>query len=695
MAHPVVYERHGRFAVIRIDHPPVNALNQSVRQGLLDALAQALVDAQVTAIGLMCAGRTFIAGADLRELSQLPQGPSLPDVTAVIEASRKPVIALMHGTALGGGLEIALACHYRLATPDTELGLPEVTLGLVPGAGGTQRLPRLVGMPLAIDMVARGRRIDAQRALACGLVHGLVHEPLLEAGQAFARTLEGRDGPPPRASDRPVPDADQARDGLDQAAIALARSARGRQAPLKCLEALRASLTLPFAEGLKTERQLFLACKDSDEHRGLVHAFFAERQAFKVPGLDDRLARPVASVAVLGAGTMGRGIAISFLDAGLPVCLFDVNPEALKQGLGAIGQHYARAVARGRLTEDEARTRQRRLSSTRDYGALATVDLVVEAAVENLGIKREIFAELDRVCRPGTVLATNTSTLDIDRIADATDRPADVIGMHFFSPANVMRLLEVVEGAATGAATQATAMSLARRLGKVGVLVGNGYGFVGNRILYRRLAEALALVTDGATPARVDRVLTAFGFPMGQFAMSDLAGLDVGYRAREERRRAGDTVPRTWLDLLVEQGRLGQKTGAGVYRYEPGDRTPREDVEVLRLIERFRAEEGVTVRAVSDEEIRQRCLYVMVNEAFRILDEGIARRPVDIDVIWNCGYGFPAHKGGLMYWAEREGLATIQARLLDFHDQTGEAHWRPADGLNRRLAEAGAGGERP
>ncbi|NVD36539.1 hypothetical protein HUS22_12435 [Marinobacter lutaoensis] len=281
------------------------------------------------------------------------------------------------------------------------------------------------------------------------------------------------------------------------------------------------------------------------------------------------------------------------------------------------------------------------------------------------------------------------------RIADATDRPADVIGMHFFSPANVMRLLEVVEGAATGAATQATAMSLARRLGKVGVLVGNGYGFVGNRILYRRLAEALALVTDGATPARVDRVLTAFGFPMGQFAMSDLAGLDVGYRAREERRRAGDTVPRTWLDLLVEQGRLGQKTGAGVYRYEPGDRTPREDVEVLRLIERFRAEQGVTVRAVSDEEIQQRCLYVMVNEAFRILDEGIARRPVDIDVIWNCGYGFPAHKGGLMYWAEREGLATIQARLLDFHDQTGEAHWRPADGLNRRLAEAGAGGERP
>lgn len=683
-------ERHGNFAVIRVDNPPVNALNKQVRQGLLEALTQVGADEQVAAIGLICEGRTFIAGADIREFGKPPEGPSLPEVTQAIEESEKPVIALIHGTALGGGLEIALACHYRLASPDAQFGLPEVNLGLVPGAGGTQRLPRLVGVPLAIEMITRGQRIGAVQARDAGLLDELSEEgmTLLEAGQHMARTIATQGTEGRRVSERPVPNGAEAETALEKAANTLGERSRGRKAPLKCLEAIRAAVERPFPEGLQIERELFLACKASAEHRGLAHAFFAERQAFKVPGLDYGEAKSIQSVAVLGAGTMGRGIVISFLDAGLTASLFDVDRAALEKGLDAISRHYDRAVSKGRMTAEEAGRCKQRLSVTLEYADLAGADLVVEAAVENMRIKCSIFGELDRVCKPGAILATNTSTLDVDRIAASTSRPADVIGMHFFSPANIMRLLEVVAGTDTSGATQATAMSVAKRIGKVGVLVGNCYGFVGNRILYRRLPEALSLVTEGATPAQVDRVLTDFGFPMGQFAMSDLAGLDVGYRAREERRQSGEDVPRTWLDELVENGRLGQKSGAGVYRYEPGERKPQEDEDVLQLIENFRRAQGISARPVSDDEIRERCLYVMVNEAFKILDEGIASRDIDIDVVWNCGYGFPAHKGGLMFWAGQEGMSAIYRRVRARYEETGAEQWRPADGL-RRVAENG------
>ncbi|MEX2473752.1 3-hydroxyacyl-CoA dehydrogenase NAD-binding domain-containing protein [Marinobacter sp.] len=682
----VFYERKGSLGIIRINNPPVNALSQSVRRGILKGLDQALADVEVSSIGICCEGKTFIAGADIKEFGKPPEAPFLPEVTDAIEASRKPVVAMIHGTALGGGLEIALASHYRIASRDSKFGMPEVNLGLIPGAGGTQRLPRLIGVPLATNMIARSEKIDAVKALEVGLVDEVVdNDSLFAKGYDFAREVATKEHAHPLVSNRPIPDRESAHRWLANEEGDLERRSKGRKSPLRSLQAIRSSLDLPFDEGCAEERKIFLEMKDSKEHQGLTHAFLAEREAFRVSGLDYGKAKTIRSVAVIGAGTMGRGIAISFLDAGIPVRLFEIKSSALENGVEVICSHYDRMVSKGRLDVTEASKRKQQLSSTLEYTDLSDVDLVIEAAIENMEIKCSIFKELDRVCRLGTMLATNTSTLDLDQIAGATSRPEDVVGLHFFSPANIMRLLEVVSGKETSDVTKATAMTLAKRLRKVGVLVGNCYGFVGNRILYSRLPEALCLVAQGATPAQVDRVLTDFGFPMGQFAMSDLAGLDIGYNAREGRRKTGEHVPRTWLDELVEKGRLGQKSGEGVYRYEEGSRTPIEDNQVDQIIDDYRSAQGITPRVVTDSEILERCLYVMVNEAFKILDEGIAGREIDIDVVWNSGYGFPSYRGGLMFWAREMGLDRIFERVQAYCELDGGEQWKPAQGLEREV----------
>lgn len=678
----VEYELGDAVGIIRVNNPPVNALSHEVRRGILGALNCALADKEAKAIVLSCSGRTFIAGANIHELGTSSSAPTLPEVTAAIEASTKPVVCLMHGNAMGGGLEIALASHYRIAAEDTQFGMPEVNLGLIPGAGGTQRLPRLVGISLAINMIARGERIDAGEALSAGLIdHIYDSASLFQKGCEFAVNAGQKKHAIELASARSISSPEKVRDLLYREEGALAKKARGRQAPLIALKALRAAVDLPFDKGCARERLLFLERIKSSEHHGLKYAFLAEKQSFHLPGLNLDEAKTIHRVAVIGAGTMGRGIAISILDAGLPVCLFDVDNSALEKGVEVINQHYDRMTSKGRLDSREADKRRKQLSATLDYQELSDADLVIEAAIENLEIKRRIFSELDRVCHAGAILATNTSTLDIDQIAEFTSRPRNVLGVHFFSPANIMRLMEIVSGKQTSAITKATVMKFAKRLRKVAVLVENCFGFVGNRILYRRLPEALSLVSEGASPLQVDRVLKDFGFPMGQFAISDLAGLDVGYRAREERRKSGENVPRSWLDEVVEAGRLGQKNGLGVYKYLDRNPTPMEDPDTLSIIEKFRETNGIKPRTVADEEILARCLYVMVNEGFKILDEGIARSEMDIDVVWNCGFGFPTHRGGLMFWARQVGLQEVLDKVTEFYQLTGEEQWRPAAAL--------------
>ncbi|TWB83049.1 3-hydroxyacyl-CoA dehydrogenase [Nitrospirillum amazonense] len=688
---PVRYQRQGRTGIITVNQPPVNALGQAVRAGLLRALGLGQADGEADLLVLLAAGRTFMAGADIREFGQTPLVPILPDVVAALEASPKPVIAVLHGTALGGGLEVALGCHFRVALPGTRLGLPEVKLGLLPGAGGTQRLPRLVGPAKALEMIVSGEPVTAAMALDIGLVDWVAAEPdPLAAGLAFAKRVRAKGLMPRRTGARGDRIADISPSLFGAARADLARKSPHLFAPHRCVDAVEAACTLPLAEGLKRERDLFLACMDSPQRAGLIHSFFAERAVAKVPGLaPDVTPRPVHRVGVIGAGTMGGGIAMCFANAHIPVVLLDTTQEALDRGLATIRRNYQASVARGKLSQEEADARLGLIRPRLDYGDLADADLVIEAVFESMDLKKQIFIRLDQVCRPGAILATNTSTLDVDAIAAVTSRPQDVAGMHFFSPANVMRLLEVVRGRETAPDVLATAMDVARRIGKVGVAVGVCYGFVGNRMLHQRAREATALVDEGAAPEQVDRVLTGFGFPMGPFAMGDLAGLDVGWRIREERRKAGDpdTLPPGWLDRLAEQGRYGQKTGAGIYRYEAGSRTPLPDPVTAELIARDRAAKGITPRGVPDQEILERCLYVMVNEAAKILEEGVAARALDIDMIWVHGYGFPAWRGGPLFWADQVGLGLILDAITRFHRATGAKQWRPAPLLERLVRD--------
>ncbi|WP_404366693.1 3-hydroxyacyl-CoA dehydrogenase NAD-binding domain-containing protein [Marinobacter sp.] len=690
MSEVVTYKREGAIGVITIDYPPVNALSHAVRSGLLDALSQGQADEEAKALLLVCEGRTFVAGADIREFGKPMQEPSLPSVVNAYESSDKPIVAAIHGTALGGGLELAMGCHYRVAVPGAKVGLPEVKLGLLPGAGGTQRLPRLTGARKALEMITTGNFISAEEALEAGILDEVRSEDTARAaGVVIAGDVIAQMKPPRRVRDMEEKvRADRGSDVFDEFRATLEKKSPNLFAPFRCVDAVQAATDLPFEEGVKRERELFMECMKSPQRDGLVHAFFAEREASRVPGLPrDTPVRSVDSAGIIGAGTMGGGIAMNFANVGIPVFLLEQKQEALDKGLALIRRNYESTARKGRITSQQVEERMALIRPTLSYDDFSDVDLVIEAVFENMDVKKEIFGELDRVCKAGVILASNTSTLDIDEIASATSRPEDVVGMHFFSPANVMKLLENVRGSKTSSEVQATVMKVAKRIGKVGVMVGNCYGFVGNRMLHRRGAEATALVNEGATPQQVDKVLTDFGFPMGQFAMSDLAGIDVGYRIRQERRKAGEQVAPNWMDKLAEEGRLGQKTQAGVYRYEEGSRKPVPDPAVDALIEQFRMEHGIRPRSISNDEILERCLYVMVNEGAKILDERVASRALDIDVVWIHGYGFPSYRGGPMFWADQVGLETILASIKRFRDTSGGDQWEPSALLEKLVSE--------
>ncbi|MCF7770103.1 3-hydroxyacyl-CoA dehydrogenase NAD-binding domain-containing protein [Achromobacter pulmonis] len=683
--------RDGDILVVTIDHPPVNALSADVRAGLARAIEQAQGEPQVRAVLLTGAGNNFIAGADIREFGKPPRPPALPDVCNQIEACAKPVVAALHGAALGGGLEVALAAHYRVALPGAKLGLPEVTLGLLPGAGGTQRTPRLIGAAAALDLMLSGKPMTAQAAVAAGLADELAAgtDPLV-AGLDYTRRLLAEGATPRRSRDgQALADKAAALAAVDAAGQRIAASTRGLFSPAKILDAVRAAVELPFDEGLRAERTLFLQCLDSPQRAGLVHAFFAERETAKIPELKQAAPRRLDSVGVIGGGTMGAGIAVAVLDAGLPVIMVEQDAAALARGRQRVEHVYDLLVGKGRMTADERATRLARLTGATDYAALGAADLIIEAVFEDMDVKLAVFAQLDRVAKPGAVLATNTSYLDVDRIAQATRSPADVLGLHFFSPANIMKLLEVVVGRQTAADTVATGFELARRLRKIPVRAGVCDGFIGNRILAVHRQAADMMMEDGASPYEIDAAVRDFGYPMGPYQMADLAGGDIGWATRKRRAATRDPALRYVQipDRLCERGWFGQKTGRGFYLYPDGARQGTPDPEVLAIIDAERQRAGVTARAFGIEDIQRRYLAAMINEAANVLHQGIALRPSDIDMVFLSGYGFPRHRGGPMHYADRVGLAQVLADIRSFA-QEDPAFWKPSP-LLVELAESG------
>ncbi|WP_372399414.1 3-hydroxyacyl-CoA dehydrogenase NAD-binding domain-containing protein [Azospirillum sp. HJ39] len=669
-------ERDGAVAVIVIDNPPINAGSVGVRRGLLDAIAGVAADPDVTAAVLIGAGKTFIAGSDLREFGQPLEEPQLPAVIAAIEDCPKPVVAALHGAALGGGFELALGCDARIAAPGTLVGLPEVTLGMIPGAGGTQRLPRLVGISTAIGLICEGRRVAAADALALGLVDALAEgeeaEALRAAAIAHARTLSGRKC---RVAARPVPDEPAER--IEAAAGAALRAGRNRPPVVEAIRAVRAAAERPLNEALAEERAVFQRLRLETEAAARRHLFFAERESARVPGLEGVAPRRLERIGVIGAGTMGTGIAIAALDAGLPVTLLERDAGALDTGMARLRDHYARRVEGGKMSAEVAGKRLAALDPGTDMAALGAANLVIEAVFEDLSVKQDLFRRLDAVLAPGAVLASNTSYLDLDAIAAASGRPQDVVGLHFFSPANVMRLLEVVRGTKTSPEVLATGLALARRLGKLPVVAGNAFGFIGNRIYaaYRRQCEFL--IEEGALPAGIDAALERFGFAMGPFAVADLSGLDIAWRMRRQQAAtqslpAGPAARYVEIpDRLCEAGRLGRKTGAGYYRYPPGAGRGEPDPEVTALIEEASAAKGIARRAISDDEIVTRVLLTMVNEAACLLSEGVSARASDIDLVLVNGYGFPAWEGGPLFWAGRRDPAWLGAELARLAELSG------------------------
>jgi 3-hydroxyacyl-CoA dehydrogenase len=685
MAGLVELRHDGEIAVIVCDNPPVNALKHELRVGIQDAFARANDDKNVAAIVLTCAGRTFIAGADITEFDKPPQSPVLIDLNAQIEAIRKPVVAAIFGTALGGGLEITLACHFRIAASAARLGLPEIKLGLIPGAGGTQRLPRLVGMEKAMKMILSGDPIPAREALSLGLIDEIFEGDPVAAGVAFARKALAEKRPLRKVGDvdDKLSELRKQPEKFNEMAAAHVKKARGLHAPTAALEALRWTLDVPLAEGLDRERKKFQELRAGDQSKAQRHLFFAEREAAKVPGITkDTKAREIKRVAVIGAGTMGGGISMSFVNAGIPVSVIETAEDALKRGLSVIEKNYKTSVSRGALREEDVAKRMGLLNGTTDIAATKDADLVIEAVFEEMPIKKDIFGKLDRLTRSDAVLASNTSYLDINEIAASTGRPADVLGMHFFSPANVMKLLEIVRGDKTSPEVLATAIAAARRIGKVPVVVGVCHGFVGNRMLRARSIEAERLLLEGALPHEVDGALTEFGFPMGPFAMSDLAGLDVGWRMRKAQGLKAEVA-----DALCEQGRFGQKTGKGFYLYEAGSRSGRPDSDVEHLIVAASKQLGIARRPIDRKEIVERLIFPMINEGARILEEGIAQRPGDIDVIWIYGYGFPIWRGGPMFYADTVGLPYVRDQLAALAKATGDKRHEPAPLLAKLAAE--------
>ncbi|MCY4633430.1 MAG: 3-hydroxyacyl-CoA dehydrogenase NAD-binding domain-containing protein [Acidobacteria bacterium] len=692
----VTFERHDDVALLRLNNPPVNGLSWGMRAALGERVAEALADDEVKAIVLAGAGRMFCGGADIREFSAPPppNAASLPAVLDEIEASPKPVVAAIHGVAAGGGMELALACHVRLAAPGTRLGLPEVTLGILPGAGGTQRMPRLIGFEQALEVIVGGKLHPVDRAVALGFVDECVEGDLVENAIAQARQLAAAGAPLRRASELEEHlEAARGRPELfDDFRRKMAKRARGFDAPYACVDCVEKALTMPYAEALKHERVVFNRLRESDQSAAQRHAFFAEREVAKIPDVPkDTPALPIASAGVVGCGTMGGGIAMSIANAGLPVTVLESSREALDRGMAIIRKNYAATVSKGRLSQAEMDARLARITPTLADADLGAADVVIEAVFEELPLKQEVFARLDRVCKPEAILATNTSTLDVDLIAASTSRPEQVIGTHFFSPANVMKLMENVRGARTSAQTIATVMKLSKKLGKVGVLVGVCDGFVGNRMLYAYRRQADFLLEEGALPAQIDKFIYDFGLPMGPYQMADLAGLDVSWRVRKAQAptRPAHLRYSPIADRICEQGRYGQKTGAGWYRYEEGSRTPIPDPAIHELITGVSAELGIERRTVGDDEIVPRCLYPLVNEGAKILEEGLALRASDIDVIWMHGYGFPRYRGGPMFWADLVGLRTIYDTMSRLHDEHGE--WLEPAPLLKRLAEQGKG----
>jgi 3-hydroxyacyl-CoA dehydrogenase len=678
MTTQISYELVDDVGVITIDNPPVNALSHAVRQGMLDAIRAAQKDAS-KAVLIRCRGRTFIAGADISEFGKPPVEPYLPELLDEIEASEKPVVAALHGTALGGGLETALASHYRIALDTGKVGLPEVKLGLLPGAGGTQRVPRLAGLQAALDLIVSGTPISAQRAAELGLVDKVVSSDLDDQALAYTRELISSQAPVRKTSELRVDAVDASL--FDDYRANLAKRARGQNAPQRIVDCVEAAATLPFAEGLQKERELFIECMQDPQSIALRHMFFAEREASKIRDLPrDTPQREIRKIGIIGGGTMGGGIAMSFANAGFPVTMIEINDEALERGLSIVEKNYAGSVKRGKLSQDAAAQCRSLISGATDYATLADADLVIEAVFEDPQLKKDIFAKLGDACRDGAILATNTSYQDINEIAAATTRPEDVIGLHFFSPAHIMKLLEVVRAEKTADDVLATCMAVAKQIRKVPVVSGVCYGFIGNRMLQGYFREAQLCLIEGGLPESVDAAMFDWGMAMGPISVADLAGLDVGYKARQALAEDQRGDPRSYrvADALVEIGRLGQKSGAGFYTYDPETRKKSSDVAVQEVIEREARNLGVERLPIAADEIVDRLIFALVNEGLRILDEGIAQRPGDIDVVYVYGYGFPAWRGGPMHYADAVGLDRVLERIIEFGQRYGETNWAPA-----------------
>jgi 3-hydroxyacyl-CoA dehydrogenase len=691
MTDAVLRSTQGRIGILTVNNPPVNALAAAVRSGIKDGVEAFGSDSNIDAIVLIGGGRTFIAGADIREFGKPPSGPNLNEVIAGMENCPKIVVAALHGTPLGGGLETALGAHYRVSLASTRVGLPEVHLGILPGAGGTQRLPRLTGAKYALDAIISGRHIPAPEAKSKGIIDAIVDGDLLAGAVAHAQMLVAQKAPRRRVRDLKV--TLESPDLFKETEKAIARRARGFKAPWSIIKCVQAAVELPFDDGIKRERELFLELLVSSESAAQRYYFFAEREAAKVLDVPaDTPQREIKTAGIVGAGTMGGGIAMNFANAGIPVTLLEVKQEALDRGLKTIRTNYENTAKRGGMKAEDVDKRMALIKPTLTYDDLKGADVIIEAVFETMEVKEGVFKKLDEVAKPGAVLATNTSGLDVNQIATYTKRPGDVIGMHFFSPANVMKLLENVRGKATEKDVIATVMTLSKKIGKIPVLVGVCEGFVGNRMLRQRGVQSAYMLEEGALPQQIDKVIYDFGFPMGPFAMSDLAGNDVGWRIRQgknEKEKRNVRYTGYVADAICELGRFGQKTGAGYYKYNLPDRTPIPDPEVEKIIEENSKKLGITRRAISDQEILERCLYPMVNEGAKILEEKMAQRSLDIDVIWVNGYGWPVYRGGPMWWADNVvGLKAIHDALLKYRDASGDPFWEPAP-LLKKLVQDG------
>ena len=687
----VSYTLEGTVGVISVNNPPVNALSHGVRSGIADALTTAAEDAS-EAVVILCEGRTFIAGADITEFGKPPKPPFLPDLLTQLDNHPKLTVAAIHGTALGGGFETALSCNYRVALASAKVGLPEVKLGLLPGAGGTQRTPRLAGIATAIDLMTSGNPIPAEAALQKGLIDHVAGDNLAEEAIAYAKRLVADQAPQRQASAITHALNESDRELIGKARSDLAKKTRGESAPQRIIDCIEASAELDFDAGLKRERELFMACMEDPQSAALRHMFFAERAAAKIDNLDTSVEQAkVQRVGIIGAGTMGGGIAMCFAQAGIEVTLIDMSDEAVTAGISKIKTNYDISVKRGRLSQDQVETIMSQIKPSTHFEDLADADMVIEAVFENLAVKQEVFARLDTICKADAVLASNTSYQSIDEIAAATSRPESVLGMHFFSPANVMKLLEVVKGDKSSDRVMATAMAVGKRIGKTSVLSGMCYGFIGNRMLKPYAREAALCMMEGASPAQIDAAMERWGMAMGPLAVGDLAGLDIGYKAREQLtdEQKGDPASYCVADRLVAAGRLGQKSGAGYYRYDPETRQRMADPDVDAIIDSCRQDLGIVARVVSDEEIVDRLILALANEGARILEEGIAQRASDIDVVYCYGYGFPRHRGGPMHYVQARGLTWAVERMTEFQQNLSPDNWSIAS-LLADNAEKGA-----